>query len=160
MEKKTKTNQTTTTKLKKKLKKIQTKHNFNKKIGTWIDKKWILHRSSMPAKHIKRVPIIIVWIYGSLCVVKNSLLASRKTYSRCRIRIWELNQNGRKVWLNEQHLFIWYPDENLLYLYKSFLLRSRTRFHLVSVNKIDAISNLILNDKILHIESRHSVVLF
>ena len=51
---------------------------------------------------------LLPWRIGLRLVVGNDLIAK---------------QNGRNVWLNVHYLVIWYPDKNLLHLYKSCLLK-------------------------------------
>ena len=75
------------------------------------------------------------------------------------ITIWGLRWNGRQKWLNVLYLFIWYPNEKLLYLCKPCSPKFRTRFLLNSVNMIytneeDFITITI--DQLLQFESQFS----
>ena len=47
--------------------------------------------------------------------------------------MWAPKQNGRKVWLKEQHLAIWHANEDRLHWHQLYLLKCRTRLLLVSV---------------------------
>ena len=60
--------------------------------------------------------------FGVSC---NTLLSSPKFAIGRPISIWELKQSGRKEWCKVQYLAIWYPIENLLYMYKLCLMTVR-----------------------------------
>ena len=57
----------------------------------------------------------------------NSLPASHKIWADHQIAIGVLQQNDRKLWLKAQYLVKWYPNENLLHLFKSCLLKAWER---------------------------------
>ena len=74
-----------------------------------------------------------------MCVFNNSLQATRKIRDRSpENNLNNYKQNGKRVWLNVLYLVIWYPNENLLHLYKSCFFNYMSRILLILVNIIYA----------------------
>ena len=65
--------------------------------------------------------IVNLWTFCVYSIIRYWQHA--KFATGCRITMWAPKQNGRKVWLKEQHLVVWHPNENRLHLHKLSLLK-------------------------------------
>ena len=84
-----------------------------------------------------RVSTTILWIYGNFYVYSiNRYWHHAKFAVRRQITIWALNKYGRMVRLKGKYLVIWYRIEDLLHLYKSYLLKLLETWSSIEVNMI------------------------